>query len=68
MSEIITQHWLSYFLVHFVFSFLGLFIELINQRYLQVKDFVWSIMFGPLYFGQAVWGMDKIVIDLRNKK
>lgn len=68
MTEVILTHWQGYLIIHFCFTGIGLAIELLNQKYLQVKDFVWAIIFGPFYFTSAVWGMDKIIIDLRNKK
>lgn len=68
MKEIILENGFSYITVHLIIAVIGLGIELTNQRYLQVSDFVWSILFGPLYFLKSVWGLDKIVIDIRNKK
>lgn len=67
MTEIALTHWQHYLVVHFIFAFIGLGIHLLNERYLQVKDFVWAFLFGPTYFGSSVWGLDKIVIDLRKK-
>ena len=67
MTEIILTHWQSYLIVHFTFSIIGLAITLLNERYLQVKDFIWAFIFGPLYFTHSVWGFDVVVIDLRKK-
>jgi len=50
-----------------VFSTIGLWIKLQTEKYLLVADFIWAIMFGPLYFGSWVFELNAIVIDLRPK-
>lgn len=67
MTEAILTHWQHYFVVHFIFSIVGLGINLLNERYLRVKDFMWAFILGPFYFMYSIWGLDKIVIDLRKK-
>lgn len=65
MKEIILQYGSTYLIVHFAFALFGLIIELINTRYLKVRDLFWAGMFGVFYFLSTVAEFDRLVIDLR---
>ena len=59
---------IGYLIVHGVLAVIGLFIELINVRYLLVKDFIYALIFGTFYFFACVSDMNRIVIDFRKVK
>lgn len=68
MKVFIFEYAAHFLVIHLGFAALGLYIKLINDRYLQVSSFIFSAIFGVLYFLAEVSDMRRVVIDLRNKK
>ena len=54
-----------YLIVHLVCALVSISTCLFTQRYLEVKDFLAAIIFGPLSTIFYFSALDAIVIDLR---
>ena len=50
-----------------VTGFIGLWINLQTQKYIQIRDCLWALVFGPIYMVVNISDLDSIVIDLRKK-
>lgn len=66
--EFIQLYLFHFMVVHLCFAAFGLYIKLINDRYLQVSSLIFASMFGIFYFLVEVSDLSKVVIDLRKKK
>lgn len=68
MKQFILDYILPYLYIHMGFGSMGLIIELLNNRILRVRHFIFAILFGPLFMIAMVEDLNTIVIRLPEKK
>lgn len=68
MGQIIAQYWVTYLTVHWVCGFIGLWIELLNNREIRVAHLFWAIIFGPFFMFTCMADFDRVLIKLPDKK
>lgn len=54
-----------YGLIHFTCFILSLSTKLFTDKYILVRNILWSILFGPIYMVAQWSDLDSIVIDIR---
>lgn len=63
----VTTYWTHYLTVHLILGFIGLWIKLINTRYIRVSNICWALLFGMIYMLIQMSDLNAIVIDIRKK-